>query len=73
MESVLRLLSGSDKIWYATNLEIYDYMTAQRQLRVSADETILHNPTAIDVWVEKDRKEIIHIPAGKTVYLKESE
>lgn len=73
IETVLKLLSGNDKIWYATNLEIYDYITAQKQLRVSADETILHNPTAMDVWVEKDRKEIIHIPAGKTVYLKESE
>ena len=69
MENVLRLLSGNEKIWYATNLEIYDYMTAQRQLRVSADESILYNPTAIDVWVEKDWKEIIHIPAGTTVKL----
>jgi len=69
MEAVLKLLSGNEKIWYATNLEIYEYMTAQRQLRVSADETILQNPTAMDVWVEKDRKQIIHLPAGQTVKL----
>lgn len=70
MENVLRLLSGNEKIWYATNLEIYDYITAQRQLRISADETILYNPAAIDVWVEKDRAEVIHISAGETVLLK---
>lgn len=68
-ESVLKLISGNDKIWYATNLEIYDYTMAQRQLRISADERMIYNPTVIDVWVEKDRKHVIHIPAGKTVTL----
>lgn len=69
MEQVLQEVAGSDKIWYATNIEIHDYIAAQRQLRISADETILQNPTAIDVWVEKDSREIIHIPAGQTVQL----
>jgi hypothetical protein len=40
---------------------------AQRALYVSADETHFYNPSAIDVWVEKNRSEIICIPAGKTV------
>jgi hypothetical protein len=44
-------------------------MTAQRALKVSADERIFYNPTATDVWVEKDKKQIICIPAGKTVRL----
>lgn len=69
IESVVRSLSGNEKIWYATNLEIFDYMSAQRQLRVSADETILQNPTATDVWVEKDRSQILHVPAGRTIVL----
>ena len=67
MEKLLQTVSGSDKIWYATNIEIYDYMTAQRQLKVSADETVFTNPTAIDVWVEKNKEQIICIPAGKTL------
>lgn len=69
MESLVQKVSGCDQIWYATNIEIYTYMTAQRQLIVSADEKMLHNPTATDVWVEMDRKNIVHIPAGKTVCL----
>lgn len=69
MEKLLQKLSGNDKIWYATNLEIYEYVTAQRQLKISADESIIHNPSATDVWVERDKKEIICIPAGKTVVL----
>jgi len=67
MELFLQKISGNPKIWYATNLEIYDYMTAQRMLQISVDETIFRNPTAIDVWVEKNKRQIIHIPAGETV------
>jgi hypothetical protein len=33
------------------------------------DEKRFTNPTSIDVWVEKDRNQIIHIPAGQTVVL----
>ena len=67
MEKLVSSLAGSDKIWYATNIEIYDYMTAQRSLKISADETVFTNPTAIDVWVEKDKTQVIYIPAGQTV------
>ncbi len=69
METLVKTLAGNDLIWYATNLEIYHYKTAQRALRVSSDETILYNPTDTDVWVEKDKTEIICIPAGKTICL----
>lgn len=67
MERLVSTLGGSEKIWYATNIEIYDYLAAVRQLRVSADESLLYNPTRLDVWVEKDKREIIRVPAGETV------
>lgn len=67
MEDVLRALSGSDKIWYATNMEIYRYMTAQSRLQISADETIFYNPSDVTVYVERNKTEIIEIPAGQTV------
>ncbi len=67
MELFLQKISGNDKIWYATNLEIYEYITAQRMLQISADETVFRNPSGTDVWVEKDKKQIIRIPAGETV------
>ena len=69
MEQILDKISGSDKIWYATNIEIYNYITAQRQLIVGANEKMFYNPASIDVWIEKDKKDIIKIPAGKTVTL----
>lgn len=67
MEKLVSTLANNDKIWYATNIEIYDYLAAVRQLRVSADESILYNPTRLDVWVEHDQRGVIKIPAGETV------
>lgn len=69
MESVLKEISGNPKIWYATNIEIYNYMMAQRALQISYDETVFYNPSAISVWVEKDKERVFEIPAGKTVRL----
>lgn len=64
IEEILKKLANNDKIWYATNIEIYNYITAQNRLQISADETIFYNPSDITVWVERNKKEILEIPAG---------
>lgn len=66
IEGVCRKLGGRDDIWYASNIEIYDYVTAQRSLRISADNKIIENPSALDVWVRND-EDIVKIPGGETV------
>ncbi len=43
-------LQGREDIWYATNMEIYEYVTAMRSLVLSADGKILYNPTSIPVY-----------------------
>ncbi len=58
--------SGREDVWYATNIEICDYLNALRSLRVSADSNIIYNPTATDVWVTADGKPH-KIAAGETV------
>lgn len=68
IEGVCRKLGGRDDIWYASNIEIYDYATAQRSLRISADNKIIENPSALDVWVRND-EDIVKIPGGKIIYL----
>lgn len=68
-EGVLKRLAETDKIWYATNAQIVRYVQAQHSLEISVDETVAYNPSAISVWVEKDGKNIIEIPAGQTVKL----
>ena len=53
-------------IWCATNIEIFDYVNAQKQIRRSADGKTFYNPTDIDVWVAVD-DEPVCIGAGKSV------
>ena len=67
-EQISRLAENKDKIWFATNIEIYNYVKAQRNLVVSADESIIYNPSTIPVWIKKDR-DVIKIEAGETVRL----
>ncbi len=59
-------IGGRDDVWYATNIEIYDYVKAYESLQVSCDQKILHNPSAMDVWVYIDG-ETVKIPSGQTV------
>lgn len=44
------------KIWFATSIEIVDYVKAFRELRRSTDGRILHNPTGMTLWFEMDRE-----------------
>ena len=39
-----------DDVWYATNIEIYDYVQGFNRLQMSADCKIIHNPNAFTVW-----------------------
>ncbi len=46
--------SESNDIWYATNIEIYDYVKAYNSLIWSADMSMVQNPSAITVHVAVD-------------------
>jgi hypothetical protein len=59
-------LGGRDDIWYATNAEIAAYMKAIERLCFSADCRIIHNPSAVSVWVSADG-DALEIPAGQTI------
>jgi len=73
IEAFCKLMGGREDIWYATNLEIADYMQAMRSIHVSADGDILTNPTAQPVWCslwENGKPvETLVIDAGQTVRL----
>lgn len=69
MERLLNKLAEVDDIWYATNFEIYQYVNAQKALIISADECCFYNPTSISVWIQKNKKEIICVPAGERIGL----
>ena len=68
IKQVCEMVSGYDDIWYATNIEIYNYITAQRRLEISADQKVIFNPSVLTVWVDVDG-ETVKIPSGRAVYL----
>ena len=62
------LFSQSDDIWYATNMEIYEYVTAYDSLVFSLSGDLVYNPTTIDVWFELDGK-MFCVKSGETLVL----
>jgi hypothetical protein len=61
-----QLAAHSDDIWFATNIEVYDYIKATQAIRTSADGKMLYNPTDTDVWVSNGDTDI-RIPAAQSV------
>lgn len=62
------LLKGNDTIWHATNAEIIAYRKALEELRFSFDRRIVHNPSAMDVWISVEG-EPVRIYAGQLLHL----
>ena len=56
MEQLAEKLHGAQDIWYATNGQIADYLTALRSTRESADGKRLYNPSAQPIWFVADGK-----------------
>ena len=56
IEEICKRLYGNDEIWYATNIEIYDYVHAFKSLIWSADNSMVYNPTLKTVWFDIDGK-----------------
>ena len=69
IEEFAEYMGGRDDIWYATNIEIYDYIQAYKNLHVSFDRSLVTNVSAIDVWVTEDDKTYC-VKAGETVKIK---
>ncbi len=51
IEAFAEKMSGKEDIWYATNMEICNYIEAVRRQEFSADGNTMYNPTAITIWV----------------------
>ena len=51
MEKLCAYLANRDDVWYATNIEIYDYIEAYRSLEYSVDRSMVYNPSAHDLWL----------------------
>ena len=69
MEEICEKLSGKEDTWYATNIEIYEYIEAYNSLVFSADSTRIYNPTVKKIWFEVDSVPY-SIEPGETIKIK---
>lgn len=66
LEQMCRKLSGHDEVWYATNGEIIDYISAYRSLRPTVDGHYVYNPTDKAVFVRAGEADVILHPGTTT-------
>ena len=67
MESFAQKAGNHKDVWYATNIEIFDYINAYKSLIWSTDATKIYNPTARNIFINYYGKETM-IPAGEEVH-----
>ncbi len=66
VDKICEKLGGRQDIWYATNIEIYDYVHAYNSLVYSADATRIYNPTLYTIWFETN-KVLYSVNPGETI------
>lgn len=60
IEKFAAYIGGHEDIWYATNIQIYDYVQAWQRLECSVDGRRVYNPTATKLYFQK--------PGGEELY-----
>ena len=66
IEEFAAFTGGHDDIWYATNIQIYDYVQAWQRLEFSVDGRQVHNPTATELYFQEmgEKGEVHRISPG---------
>ncbi len=68
IEGFAERMGGKGDVWYATNIEIVDYMNRWKAMRFSSDCSLAHNPSAGSVWVMVGGG-VAEVPGGATLRL----
>ena len=74
IEELLDKVSGKEDIWYATNIEIIDYVRAADAVITSADNRTLINPTNTDLCFRVEGSGVkkpgtYELKAGQTIHI----
>ena len=63
-------MGGKEDIWYATNIEIYDYIQDYNRLQVSVDGNYVYNPTARELFFAYGKYRTIYsVKPGESIKL----
>ncbi len=69
IEKFCEYMGGREDIWYATNIEIIDYMEAARRLQFTADNSCVYNPSILSVWLLVEDRKYVEVKGGSLVDL----
>jgi len=69
IEDFCERLSSNDNVWYATNIEIYEYLTALKQIQFSVDRKLVRNLSSQTIWFKADG-ELIKLESNKLINFK---
>lgn len=58
IQTFCEFIGGRGDIWYATNIEIVDYLKAAKNLKYTADGSEVLNTSSLNLWIRVN--EIIH-------------
>lgn len=70
IEAICEKLANNDELWYATNIEICEYVEAYKSLKYSADGRRVYNPTVTKLWFDVDGK-LYSINPAETIYIED--
>ena len=68
MEEFASYVGGREEVWYATNIEIYEYVEAFGRLVFSMDGKRVYNPTSFELFFMCEGK-LFNVEPGQTKYL----
>ena len=69
IEDFCRLVGGRDDIWYASNIEIVDYMNVTKQAQFAADNSFVYNPCVQSLWLCVDDEKYVEVKGGELAAL----
>lgn len=69
IEEFCEFIGGREDIWYATNIEIIDYMKVCKALQFFASGESVYNPSAQSAWLMLDDKKLVEVKGGTQVRL----
>jgi peptidoglycan/xylan/chitin deacetylase (PgdA/CDA1 family) len=68
IEDFCKLVGYKEDTWYATNIQIVDYLEVLDRLQFSAKGNLVYNPSIQSAWLQVDGK-IFEVKGGETVTL----
>jgi len=68
LEKIYKPLANKPDVWYATNIQLFDYEAARKQIVLAANKKSAYNPTATPITLLVDNSPL-EIPPGITMSL----